>query len=204
MLPLEQFLDNVRQDIVPPSAPSQSMNGWEYLSDNKFLTYCRAREECTSRGMWAIVDMVWTRELADWIGNRKVLEIMAGRGWLAKALQEHGVRIIATDDMSWKHKHDGENLVPILSLDAVDAVKTIPADILLVSWSPYGSEVITNACREWGNERPIVYIGESEDGCNAPESFWQGFELDPTAPDIVIPQWNGLHDNLYIGHWHNT
>ena len=44
------------------------------------------RRRVTSRGMWAIVDKTWTARLAAWIAGRRVLEVMAGAGWLAKAL----------------------------------------------------------------------------------------------------------------------
>jgi len=46
-----------------------------------------ARSMVTELGMWAIVDMTWTKKLAKMIGKMKVLEIMAGNGWLAKVTQ---------------------------------------------------------------------------------------------------------------------
>ena len=35
-----------------------------------------ARKICTDRGMWAIIDLKWTKQLSKWIGNRTVLEIL--------------------------------------------------------------------------------------------------------------------------------
>ena len=75
------------------------------------------RDECCNRGMWALVYRSFARKLAVWIGNRRVLEVMAGRGWLAKALSEEGVSIIATDDNSWDDRHSKSGPVfPVVNL----------------------------------------------------------------------------------------
>lgn len=208
---LSTFLKYIKSGTVPPAPPNIGTTDWfngaiQRLSydelGNDFLNKWRARETCIQHGMWAIVEKGWTKKLAKWIGNRKVLEIMAGRGWLARALSEYGVEIIATDSGRWDDKHTAiENVFPVQRTDAVNAVREIDADVLLVSWSPYGDETITKACEAWGRGRPILYIGESTGGCNAPDSFFEHFKIDETAPEIVIPQWDGLHDRLMIGEW---
>lgn len=87
-------------------------------------------------------------------------------------------------------------------LDAVSAVKQYAdADILLVSWPPLEDETINSVCVEWGTKRPIVYIGEGEGGCNAPESFWQRFWVWRDAPEIELMSWEGIHDHVHIGYW---
>jgi hypothetical protein len=73
-----------------------------------------------------------------------------------------------------------------------------------VSWPPYGGEDVVDACNEWSARGPIVYIGENDGGCNAPEEFFYHFVIDENAPNINMPQWWGLHDELRIGHWDKT
>jgi len=164
----------------------------------------QARDVCTSRGMWAIIDQQWTKQLARWIKQRRCLEIMAGAGWLARALHEQGVQIRATDDYSWDHGPHTQ-MQRVFGVERCDAVAAVEqahdADVLIVSWPPYEDDTITRVCAAWGPLRPIVYVGEGEGGCNAPDSFWAGFEEDPVSPTIPLPTWPGLHDRVTIGYW---
>lgn len=205
MIDLEQFLDNVKSGILSDSSPINQMNDDNlYASSDILFSSFQARQECTKMGMWAIIDKKWTRKLAKWINGRKCLEIMAGAGWLANALNFHGVDIIATDDYSWKDKqHKNMKMVyPIEEISGIKAVKKYnDRDILIISWPPYESEEICNVCNEW-NDKPIIYIGEGIYGCCAPESFWKNFkEIEDNDPKIKIPRWYGINDYLWIGYW---
>jgi len=206
---VEDFMECVYGGEIPPEPPDGLITGgWEVdslLSDAQgYFKYSRARTECTERGMWAIVDQVWTRELADWIGQRRVLEIMAGRGWLAKALAACGVRVIATDNGEWDGSH--AQAVPVFAVRpfaALEAVKTFgnEVEVLLVSWPPCGDEAICRAAEAWGGDRPIIYIGESCGGRNAPEDFFKWFHV---LEDLNFPlqSWYGFHDAVLVGHYH--
>jgi len=138
--------------------------------------------------------------LASWIGGRAVLEIMSGPGWLAKALHESGVQIGATDNGSWNARHSlASILFPVMQMDCTEAVRTIAADVLLVSWPPYGNDAICHAAELWGKDRPIIYIGEGCGGCNAPDEFFSRFSYERS--DIPLFSWPGLHDDIYIGYY---
>ena len=198
---LEEFLEQVQRGCIPLEAPDGlSISRFEH---NSHTSFWRARGECVKRGMWSIVTKTWASLLAEWIGDRKVLEIMAGPGWLAKALLDEGTRIIPTDDNSWSHKHSKVSfLLPIIQMDCIEAVKQYPeAQILLVSWPPYGEEAICNACAAWGSDRPIIYIGEGYGGCNAPEEFFDYFQEIETPPEIPFVSWPGLYDHIFIGYY---
>lgn len=63
--------------------------------------------------MYAVIDYEWVEPLAEWIkrtiavGEWGCLEIMAGRGWLARALREKGVSVDASDNGSdYQHRID--------------------------------------------------------------------------------------------------
>ena len=73
--------------------------------------------------------------------------------------------------------------------------------ILVVSWPPYESNTIVEVCEEWGLERPIVYIGEDQGGCNAPDAFFDKFDKDEEAPHMPLLAWPGIHDYVAIGYW---
>ncbi len=150
--------------------------------------------------MWAIVDKSWTAELTRWLGTRRVLEIMAGRGWLAKVLSEHRVAVAATDNFGW---HGELPLVyPVQQKDAPLAAQDPEAEVLIVSWPHMDdSELLHQACLNWGTARPIVYIGENSGGCTADGRFWDHFRPLESAPKIVLPHYPGLSDELLIGHY---
>lgn len=206
---LDHYLEAIRNKQIPLEPPDcASFNGFMYFDrqdqfePEEYIKPYKARQECNELGMWPIVDQVWTKALAEWIGPRKVLEVMAGGGWIAKALSEHGVKVIATDDFSWNDRHTKMELVyPVEKFHALEAIVKIPADILLISWPPYEDETISAACRLWDGRKPIIYIGESDEGCNAPESFWKHFRQLGNSPDIPLMSWSGIHDYVFIGHW---
>jgi len=208
MITLKQFVENVKNGVLSDYAPIEEMVDYNsFERPNDLLSSFRAREECTKRGMWAVVDKHWTKELAKWIGNRKCLEVMAGAGWLAKALDFYKVDIIATDDHLWKNGRHKEMKVvyPVEELDGLEAVKKYSdRDILIVSWPPYNEKAICSICDKWGNGKPIVYIGEDYEGCCATDLFFKNFKRSEEQPNIKIPQWWGLHDYLTIGYWNKV
>lgn len=196
---IEAFLKQVEAGEIPTIAPQSCYQRIPYLSFSSSDGHFRARDVCVEGGMWAIVDLTWTKQLAEWIGKRTVLEIMAGKGWLAEALKAHGIDIIATDSREWDDRHQACKLESsVIELDAVEAVKHYSVrDILLVSWSPYEDDTIDRACEHW--KKPIIYIGEGAEGCNASDSFFDRFEIDDTVLRIDLPVWYGLHDQIIIG-----
>lgn len=197
---LAEFLQYINDEEIPPEPPDD-IAAPDYLSKD-IIAGIRGRERCCKAGMWAIVDRIWTKELATWIGKKKVLEIMAGAGWLAKALSDCGVEIIATDDFSWvgqQHQAPLAAIYPVKQMDAIQAVREIKADILLISWPPYTCSTINRVCEIWGSQNPIIYIGEDDGGCNAPEEFFTCFEIIDDS--LSIPSWPCIHDRIFIGYW---
>lgn len=149
-------------------------------------------------GMYALVAYSWVAPLAEWIGKRRVLEVMAGRGWLAKALSSLDIDILATDDYSWKNS---KPLVhPVQNATALEAIaNSSDRDILILSWPPYDDPAAYEAIKAWGSERPIIYIGEDRAGCTANDEFFDHFDIQETWS---LPRWYGIRDSLYIGNYH--
>jgi hypothetical protein len=200
----------LRQGVVPSYPPACSYpNGLlDYSKATKDLidetmSSIEYKSEANDLGMYAIVDLRWTKKLARWIGKRKALEVMAGRGWLAQALTYHKANVIATDDYSWHDSKGWKKPVhPVVKMDAVDAVRDLgkDADILIISWPPHSEPYATQACVAWGPGRPIVYIGEGYEGCCADSSFFDGFETI-SEPNWGLMSWYGIHDFVGIGRW---
>lgn len=204
MLELLKFQAYVENGAIPPEPPvGSSPFGNDYSFEHGMFENCfKVRQFCCKRGMWAIVDSIWTGQLSQWIGSRKCVEIASGAGFLAKALSEAGVDIIATDDRSWNSsKHQNMVFVhPVEKLDALEAVKKYnDRDILIMSWVPYESEIDFQAAEIWGYNRPIIYVGESFEGCTGSQKFWTHFEEYEDLPEFSIMAWPGIHDCVFIG-----
>lgn len=110
---------------------------------------------------WGTFTPAFLDDLHSWIDGRRVLEVFAGNGLLAKGLSERGVDIKATTIFSG---HDGHNYGMHFDVEDMDASNAVlkygkDADILLMSW-PVASEAATKAALYWGDEKPMVFIGE--------------------------------------------
>ena len=166
--------------------------------------------------MYAFVSWKWVNPLAAWIGNRKCLEVMSGRGILAYALRLKRVDIIATDDYSWFMKDkfkEWNNLVTnVDKMDAVEAVKEYGAsiDILLMVW-PYKDNAayqVIKTLYEVNKAAYVVYIGQwqEKDLVTADSDFYNHYALinDDTLFNKAAASyenWRGVHDKLTLGRY---
>ncbi|MCM3671655.1 hypothetical protein M3181_22115 [Mesobacillus maritimus] len=136
-------------------------------------------------GMYAIIDYEWVEPLAEWIkktitnGDWGCYEIMAGRGWLARALDENGVPVDASDDGSdYHHRIDlgypSNITAAVYDVEEKDAesiakeinqFKQINPNLRFIVIICYPSEM-TNDCFDFVTLIPkdtlIVYIGDDE------------------------------------------
>ncbi len=151
--------------------------------------------------MWTIADLAWTKQLANSIGELRVLEVMSGAGWLAKALRHHGVNVVATDNMEWFKERSTRAQGPVTEVESLGAVEAVQkhglsADILLMCWPD--SSVDAMAASAWGPEKPVYYIGERPGGCTGSERFFAGFMPEKR---FTTPRFDGNWDALFVGHF---
>lgn len=186
---IEDFICYINRGEIPPFSP---INYFNSSSNNKDLFLYRS--VVTKASMWAIVDMTWTKQLAEKIGDRTVLEVMSGRGWLCKALKEHGVDIVGTD------MHVSDPVCEIEELDAIAAINRYKnrSDVLLMSWPPYAKTICEEVINEWGDEKEMIVIGENSGGCTGTDRFWDEL-YDHKIMDVSIPRWPAIHDHVHIG-----
>lgn len=154
---------------------------------------------------WSLIAYEWVRPLAAWIGNRKCLEIMCGRGVLTKALRDCGVSVVATDDKSMALRQWWEKMpwIEVEQLDAVEAIEKYGPgiDIVICSWPPYQSPAAYNALvkmREVALGAVMLYIGELNPYTNADEDFFNSvIPVEDDGFDEAIrafKQMNGIRD----------
>ena len=205
IIELENIIKNVDNKKLPESEYKEIVKELGNIQFNKELSIPSTFSDRINQqryGMYAIVTRDWVRELVEWLDGRKVLEVMSGRGWIAKTIREEGGDIIATDNMSsyqnWRDKGLSE-LCDIENLSAVDAIKKYGKDVdfVLMAWPPYNKPQATDVAKEIQKVNPdikIIYIGESQGGCTADEEF---FDLVTEIEDDtfeVVGEFYNTHD----------
>ncbi len=89
-------------------------------------------------GIYCFYSRQLIEKLAVLIGSRSCLEIAAGDGTLTRFLKNHGVRITATDNSSWRHAVHYPDLV--VKRDAREALKAYAPEVVICSWPPAGND----------------------------------------------------------------
>jgi len=134
-----------------------------------------------------------------------VLDPMAGKGYLVKAMRDEGVKTIGSDDKSWGKVQTDDG---IENLDAVKSLKKYGKDIthVVMSWAPMDGKIDKEVYDLVKKEYPhikIVNIGEDQGGCTGSEAFWDQLEKD-ISEGVVEREYNncgyqtfqGLHDSV--------
>lgn len=209
----------VLEDKIPDKMPKYTSNSlYSFMDADRdpfgFMKESRLRQAYIDKGMFGFVSWKWINPFVEWIGNRKCLEVMAGRGWLSHALREKGVEVIATDNFSW---HNGEvysswknTVTSIEEIDAVSAVEKYASeiDIVIMCWA-FMDNIAYETIKKLHEINPnalVVFIGEGAGGCTANDNFFNHFqritndELFEKAANNY-EHWDCLHDRLILGQY---
>lgn len=173
-----------------------------------------ARQVFVRKYSWAIPNhdaIVSIREL-----NMPVLEVGCGSGYWSWELQQAGVDVVATDiDVGENHKwgHD-EGWLPIEhGHGAAMAKKYAKTHALLVCWPdfrPEGGKWAEHALKAYlkNGGKCVIYVGEPDGGCTGTREFhdelyknWRAIddkEDEGWSRGVEIPQWDGIHDRMWI------
>ena len=183
---LDDMIENLCDGELPmefPGVSDLSSDEFKQLSD----TY---RPLFLELGLHAIITRQWITRLISKIGSSSCLEVCAGRGWLAMALQHFGVIVIPTDLAPY------EPVVDVGEISAVDAIHHDASfDFLIMSWPPPDSPVAYHCISALHRGQLIIYLGEWRGGCCANNNFFDSVEI---IEKIKIPNWFGFNDAVYI------
>ena len=176
------------------------------------------RNDFINISSFALVSNRWVKPLAEYVKQTKCLEIMAGRGVLAKALNQQGTDIVATDDFTWvwnnnTTEQEGKTLTEndlwfdVENIGCIDAIKKYGNEVgyLICSW-PNMNESMYEALVEMrivNTSCKLIYIGEGIGGFNASDSFFKTARLiknDEHFNDVarLYQSWTGIDDSLYL------
>jgi hypothetical protein len=214
---MRKIKELLRKKIVPDVYPDAiSIPLW---SDG-MLSYDRSglvdRDEFVHLSSFALVANSWIKPLSSFLSGKKCLEIMAGRGMLARALNDCGVDIIATDDFSWKWKIGitqtrtlcREDLwFDVENADCLTAVEKYCAsvDYIICCWPYMNNKMYLSLLkmREINPDCKLIYIGEGIYGCTADDDFHEAAQfLD--GGDLFnearrnFQRWHMINDSLQL------
>lgn len=190
--------------------PRRSMFDLPNFSVGDFLKEYKMREAYIEIGMFGFISWNWISPFSKWVGTRKCLEVMSGRGWFSKALRDKEINVTCTDDFSWaedKYLSWQDSVTEVEKLDAVDAVEKYGTkiEILLMSWADTSNTAykVIKRLHEVNPKALVVFIGEGMGGCTANNNFFNHFdEIDDETfiqASSKYEQWYGIKDRLFLG-----
>jgi hypothetical protein len=181
-------MQKIRAQLLKNEIPDAYPEYVTYTEQPLHKRYAVNRFDFINISSFSRVSRRWVEPLARFIQGAGCLEIMAGKGALAKALNDCGVQITATDDFSWKWHRNPENKAGhraeldelwfgVEEMDCVDAVRKygIGCGFILCGWPPYRDENLHKSLlsmREVNPECRLIYIGEEKGGCSANDAFF--------------------------------
>lgn len=156
------------------------------------------RGDMVSEYAWTITDPATVAFVAEHAGPR-VIDPLAGTGYWAWLLTQHGADVAASDlyppDAGGNKYHKrGALFAPVARLDAVDVVAHHPDRTLFLAWPPYDEPLGARVLAAYQGAR-VVFIGEGEGGCTGGDDMWTALGTDwIQVVDHRPVQWYGLHD----------
>lgn len=157
----------------------------------------------TTFGIWHLPNQLWLNDLHHFISGRRVLEVMAGNGLISAGLRQLGDNVVATDSFDWENQdiQVPAPWTPVLKLTGLQAIKTIPFDVLIMSWAPDTdtSDVgILTALRHQNFTGDFIIIGEKNHATNSAQ-FWQMADLStPLSLNKHHQPFDFIHDQVFL------
>lgn len=132
---------------------------------------------------------------------------MSGSGYWAKILNDRGISTFASDINTYKNNYGHRPFIKVRRKNAYSVLNsTIPrfkkrfgatGDILL-AWPPYGKPIGNNVVNMLESGTRVFYFGEAY-GCTGCEKMQETLdEKYNLLQTVLLPQWEGLHDKLFI------
>ena len=114
---------------------SKSLNGHRHSLMGSLKTF----NMLSDLNIWGPIYKNFVKSLAKYIGDRKVLEVCCGNGWLSTGLMFYGVDIMPTDNFSWILSNRYKVNAYIKNMEAEEAIlKYSDRDIIWLYTFWYG------------------------------------------------------------------
>lgn len=163
-------------------------------------------------GMWAYISAPFLKDLAEFVGDQPVLEVMAGNGYVSKGLHRlHPTQTIyTTDSKAWTHERDNQTgRQPVTTIEALDAVSAFQkyaheVQFVIMAWSPDKLTIdwdLLQAMRASDVDVPLICIGEKY-GATGSKAFWDHAQYQDDEAVQKLNQhfrpFDLIHDQVYV------
>jgi hypothetical protein len=132
--------------------------------------------------------------------TNKLIEVGAGTGLWSSLISRAGVDVVATDKIvsTTPYGQGVGKFHPVHRSSAVRAITNNPDRDVLVVWPCYNRRWPYYAAKAIAPGRVLFYIGEGHHGCTADSTFHRYIENFEDIATVDIPQFDGMHDRLFI------
>lgn len=204
---------------VPPGYNWLDSSTWPGAGDERYdriLDSHGARRHLNAKYAFGVPGEAALSTIAEYA---PIVELGAGIGYWARCLRERGVDVIAYDlfGEDWQRwfqpsrlERDGRYLHNVIEEGAeprlwtevlrgdVNVLLKHPDRALQLVWPTYADPFAERALQAYRGQR-VIYVGEGDGGCTGTERFHEllGREWEEIA-DAPVPQWDGLHDHLWV------
>lgn len=139
-------------------------------------------------GMWAYISAPLVADIADYVGDSAVLEVMAGNGYISKGLKDLHKTVYTTDSLAWttENQTGKHQVTDVEKLDAIAAIQKYQdqVDYVIMSWSPDGLPIdqeILATLRQSARPLKLIVLGEKNGATNS-KQFWEmAHYIEPEA-----------------------
>ena len=164
------------------------------IGSQEWLDRHEARWELARKYAWAIPNESALSAIAR---LSPIVEIGAGTGYWASLLAARGADIVAYDERpgfnGWR---DHEPYHPI-AIGGPEVLAAHRDRTLFLCWPPM-TDMAARCLEHYTGDR-LVYIGESDGGCNGDEAFFGALDREwDEIGTVDIPRWWAIRDTLVI------
>jgi hypothetical protein len=159
------------------------------------------RHRLVHKYAWAIPNM----EAIDAIVHYSpIIEIGAGAGYWAYLIEQAGGKVSCYDktplgrakENPYGHRHTFHHVYR--GNESAIKQKRYQNHTLFLCWPPYNTPMAMSCLQNYKGEY-LIYVGETNGGCNGDPSFWGAIQNEwEELKTVHIPQWEGIHDELVI------
>ena len=171
---------------------------WERMDDDVVMEEMARMAYVDAIG-WASLSYGFVAALAEFIGERKALELGAGSGYLTAALRAGGVDITGVDILRARGEFGYYHYDEVVDMDAVEAVERYPSDALILAWPSAPADDrdcwAARALQRFKGEHVIV-IGDPFH-CGT-RDFWLGLDDGYELEDVDLRYESFIHEGADV------
>lgn len=158
-----------------PEYPLLTQGEWKELLSAAHKNLAEFRHEHVMDTGYTIVTDRIVRELANFIGDLPVLEVGAGKGYLARLLKDRGIDIEAIDSQSGPNTRDWWNDELFFDVKKTTVAETNfnAYQVILMTWPCMDDDFVLSVLDKMEPGQFLIYYGEPKGGCSATNAFFE-------------------------------